>query len=118
PGHPVAGTENSGVAASFDTLFVDPRVILTPTPQTKPGALACVRGAWQACGAKVSEMDAMHHDHVLAATSHLPHVLAYTLVDTLAQLDEQTDVFEYAAGGFADFTRIASSSRRCGRISY
>lgn len=110
PGHPVAGTENSGVEASFDSLFAQRRVILTPTPQTDADALACVRSAWQACGAQVTQMDAAHHDHVLAATSHLPHLLAYSLVDTLAQLNEHTEIFKYAAGGFADFTRIASSS--------
>ncbi|MES1944959.1 Prephenate dehydrogenase [Salinisphaera sp. PC39] len=110
PGHPIAGTEHSGVDASFAELFRERRVILTPTAATGPAALARVRAAWQATGARVTEMDGAHHDEVLAATSHLPHVLAYALVDTLARMAERTEIFEYAAGGFADFTRIASSS--------
>lgn len=110
PGHPIAGTEHSGVAASSAGLFRDRRVILTPTAATEPAALDRVRAAWEATGARTVEMDAVHHDEVLAATSHLPHVLAYTLVDTLARMAERTEIFEYAAGGFADFTRIASSS--------
>jgi prephenate dehydrogenase len=112
PGHPIAGTEYSGVGASFAELFRERRVILTPTEATEPEALARVRAAWEAAGAQVTEMDALHHDEVLAATSHLPHVLAYALVDTLARMAERTEIFEYAAGGFADFTRIASSSPR------
>lgn len=110
PGHPIAGTEHSGVAASLPGLFRDRRVILTPTAATEPAALARVRAAWETVGGRVTEMDAAHHDEVLAATSHLPHVLAYSLVDTLARMAERTEIFEYAAGGFADFTRIASSS--------
>lgn len=110
PGHPVAGTEQSGVAASFSELFENRRVILTPTQQTDPQATAKVQAMWQAVGAQVSQMAADHHDEVLAATSHLPHVLAYALVDSLAQMQERREIFEYAAGGFADFTRIASSS--------
>lgn len=109
PGHPISGTERSGLAAGFATLFDDRRVILTPTPETEPQALAAVEQLWRALGARISEMDAAHHDEVLAATSHLPHVLAFALVDTLARMAERTEVFEYAAGGFADFTRIASS---------
>lgn len=110
PGHPVAGTEHSGADAAFETLFHDRRVILTPQAETDTAALERVRALWQACGARVSIMDAAHHDEVLAATSHLPHVLAYALVDSLARMAERTEIFEYAAGGFADFTRIASSS--------
>lgn len=110
PGHPIAGTEHSGVAASLPGLFRDRRVILTPTAVTEPAALARVRAAWETVGGRVTEMDATHHDEVLAATSHLPHVLAYSLVDTLARMAERTEIFEYAAGGFTDFTRIASSS--------
>lgn len=110
PGHPIAGTEHSGVDASFATLFDNRRVILTPTQATDVDALATVRTLWQALGARVSEMDAAQHDHVLAATSHLPHLLAYALVDTLARLAEHTEIFAYSAGGLADFTRIASSS--------
>lgn len=110
PGHPVAGTEESGVAASFAELFQNRQVILTPTQQTAPQAVERVHHMWQAVGARVSAMAAEHHDEVLAATSHLPHLLAYTLVDSLAQMQERREIFKYAAGGFADFTRIASSS--------
>ena len=110
PGHPISGTERSGLDAGFAELFERRRVILTPTPETDRDALARVEALWRAVGAQVSEMDGAHHDEVLAATSHLPHLLAYTLVDTLARMAERTEIFEYAAGGFADFTRIASSS--------
>jgi len=109
PGHPIAGTEKSGVEASFAELFQERRVILSPQVQTDPAALATVRDMWQACGASVIEMQAHHHDQVLAATSHLPHMLAYALVDTLARMDDSQEIFEFAAGGFRDFTRIASS---------
>ena len=109
PGHPIAGTEQSGVEASFAGLYRDRRVILTPLPETDTHATDRVRDMWQAAGADVVEMDPVHHDAVLAATSHLPHVLAYTLVESLVRLDDEGEVFEYAAGGFRDFTRIASS---------
>lgn len=109
PGHPIAGTENSGVAASLPDLYRERRVILTPVEQTDPVALVRVRAMWEAAGARVSEMEALHHDTVLAATSHLPHMLAFTLVESLSRLDDSAEVFEYAAGGFRDFTRIASS---------
>ncbi len=109
PGHPVAGTENSGVEASFDSLFNDHRVILTPLAETRKEALNLVTQLWQASGAKVVLMDAQHHDLVLAATSHLPHLLAFSLVNTLTTLDEKQEIFDNAAGGFRDFTRIASS---------
>jgi prephenate dehydrogenase len=109
PGHPIAGTEKSGVEASFAELFRHRRVILTPHAHTDKTALTKVKQMWQACGAQVMEMDAIHHDAVLAATSHLPHMLAYALVDTLARMDDSQEIFEYAAGGFRDFTRIASS---------
>lgn len=109
PGHPIAGTEKSGVEASFAELFQHRRVILTPHAQTDKNALNKVNLLWQACGAQVIEMDAVHHDAVLAATSHLPHMLAYALVDTLARMDDSQEIFDYAAGGFRDFTRIASS---------
>lgn len=109
PGHPIAGTEHSGLEAGFATLYEGRRVILTPTPETDAEALAAVEALWRSLGAQISEMDAAHHDEVLAATSHLPHVLAFGLVDTLARMAERTEIFEYAAGGFADFTRIASS---------
>jgi prephenate dehydrogenase len=109
PGHPIAGTEQTGVSASFADLYRDRRVILTPAETTETGAIDRVRAMWEAAGAQVTEMTAVHHDTVLAATSHLPHVLAYTLVDSLARLSDRDEVFEYAAGGFRDFTRIASS---------
>ena len=109
PGHPIAGTENSGVEASFEGLFRDRRVILTPVAHTRAEATARVTAMWQATGAQVIEMDATHHDEVLAATSHLPHMLAYTLVDVLGRMEERVEIFRYAAGGFRDFTRIASS---------
>lgn len=110
PGHPIAGTEKNGVEASFATLYRNRRVILTPLHQTDPGAVARVEAVWRSCGAEVSYMTVEHHDEVLAATSHLPHMLAYALVDSLARLKEHDEVFRYAAGGFRDFTRIASSN--------
>jgi prephenate dehydrogenase len=109
PGHPIAGTEQSGVEASFAGLYKDRRVILTPVEGTDAGAAGRVRAMWEAAGAEVVEMDPVHHDAILAATSHLPHLLAFTLVDSLARMADKQEVFEYAAGGFRDFTRIASS---------
>ncbi len=110
PGHPIAGTEQSGVEASFAELFVDHRVILTPLEVTDISAHKLITEMWQAVGADVIDLDVKHHDDVLAATSHLPHMLAYALVDCLAGMQEREEIFKYAAGGFADFTRIASSS--------
>jgi len=110
PGHPIAGTEKTGVEASFATLYHNRRVILTPVRETAPAAVARVEAMWRLCGAEVSYMTVDHHDEVLAATSHLPHLLAYGLVDSLARTEEHDEVFRYAAGGFRDFTRIASSS--------
>ncbi len=110
PGHPIAGAERSGVESSVATLYERHRVILTPLPETDRQALARVRAMWQRAGATVSEMDPDHHDDLLAATSHLPHMLAYALVDCLAAMSESGEIFDYAAGGFRDFTRIASSS--------
>lgn len=110
PGHPIAGTEKSGVDASFRELYHGRRVILTPTETTSPEALERVTSMWRSCGAEVSQMSIVHHDEVLAATSHLPHMLAFGLVDTLARMDENDEIFRYAAGGFRDFTRIASSN--------
>jgi len=109
PGHPIAGTERTGVEASFSSLFVGRRVVLTPLPESSAEAVARVRAMWQAAGAEVVNMSVEHHDAVLAATSHLPHLLAYALVDMLARLDDSREIFAYAAGGFRDFTRIASS---------
>ena len=108
-GHPIAGTEQSGVEASFPDLYKGRRVILTPSAETDVEAVKKVRAMWEAAGASVNEMDVAHHDEVLAATSHLPHMLAFALVESLARMSEQREIFEYAAGGFRDFTRIASS---------
>lgn len=109
PGHPIAGTEKSGVEASFPELFRGRRVILTPLVETDVGAYRLIKRMWELTGAEVVDMGVRHHDEVLAATSHLPHVLAYGLVDTLARMDDRAEIFRYAAGGFRDFTRIASS---------
>ena len=109
PGHPIAGTEQSGVEASFAELYQEQRVILTPLEETLPDATQTVTQMWHAAGADVVSLSVEHHDEVLAATSHLPHALAYTLVDTLAQMHEHREIFQFAAGGFKDFTRIASS---------
>jgi len=109
PAHPIAGTEKSGVEASFDSLFENRCTIVTPTEKSSGHALRAVTELWQAIGAEVVQMTPEHHDTVLAATSHLPHVLAFSLVDTLSQLQEHSEIFRFAAGGFRDFTRIASS---------
>lgn len=109
PGHPIAGSEKSGVEAANSSLFDDHRVILTPLPETGADHLQRVRDLWQGVGAVISEMPVPEHDEVLAATSHLPHMLAYTLVDALAHMRENREIFRYAAGGFRDFTRIAAS---------
>lgn len=109
-GHPIAGTENSGVEASFAELYQNRRIILTPTETTSPDALSRVQAMWKACGGEIILMSVAHHDEVLAATSHLPHMLAFGLVDTLARMKENDEIFRYAAGGFRDFTRIASSN--------
>lgn len=112
PAHPIAGTEKSGVAASFAELFERRLVILTPVAETQTQACSQVRTMWQHTGAEVVEMPVTHHDEVLAATSHLPHLLAYSLVDTLARMTDRQEIFRFAAGGFRDFTRIASSDPR------
>jgi prephenate dehydrogenase len=109
PGHPIAGTEKSGAEASFPELYRDRKVVLTPLKGTDPRALALVRAAWEACGASVFELAPREHDGVLAAVSHLPHVLAFALVDRIARHEDAKRLFSYAAGGFRDFTRIASS---------
>lgn len=109
PAHPIAGAEQSGVTASVDDLFVNKRLIITPADNTRPEAVQKIHDFWQRLGSLVSVMDVQHHDSVLAATSHLPHILAFALVDMLGHKDEQSEIFQYAAGGFKDFTRIASS---------
>jgi prephenate dehydrogenase len=109
PAHPIAGAEQSGVVASLDDMFVNKRVIITPTNVTRPDGVQIMRMFWERLGAQVAIMDAAHHDAILAATSHLPHIVAFALVDMLGHKDEQSEIFKYAAGGFRDFTRIASS---------
>lgn len=109
PGHPIAGSEQSGVEASNAQLFRRHKVILTPLAQTDPAALAVVDRLWRELGADVEHMQVERHDEVLAATSHLPHLLAFGLVDSLAKRNENLEIFRYAAGGFRDFTRIAGS---------
>jgi len=108
-GHPIAGSERSGVAAARADLYEQHRVILTPLPETAGEHLERVRKLWQTLGAEVLEMTLDEHDQVLGATSHLPHAIAYSLVDTLAEDIGNPNIFRYAAGGFRDFTRIASS---------
>lgn len=109
PGHPIAGSEQSGVEASNAALFRRHKVILTPLDETDPAALLLVNRLWSALGADVEHMQVERHDEVLAATSHLPHLLAFGLVDSLAKRNENLEIFRYAAGGFRDFTRIAGS---------
>lgn len=108
-GHPIAGSEKSGVEATNPDLYINHRVILTPVAETGDDHIARVTALWEAVGAEVLTMPVDEHDDVLAATSHLPHVIAYSLVDTLANDSENENIFRYAAGGFRDFTRIASS---------
>ena len=108
-GHPIAGSEKSGVTAANPDLYAQHRVILTPLENTASEHLDRVTRMWQAVGAVVLSMSVEEHDEVLGATSHLPHVIAYSLVDTLAQDIGNPNIFRYAAGGFRDFTRIASS---------
>ena len=107
--HPIAGGEQSGVEAAVDDLFVNKRLIISPLSHTRQDALQKIQGFWEQCGSEVSMMDVCRHDAILAATSHLPHILAFALVDMLGHQDEQSEIFNYAAGGFRDFTRIASS---------
>ena len=114
-GHPIAGSEQSGVAAARDDLYRDHRVILIDDKETERLALRRVEALWSAVGAEVSTMTAANHDRVLALTSHLPHLLAYALVEQLAEADAQDEVFKFAAGGFRDFSRIASSDPRMWR---
>jgi prephenate dehydrogenase len=109
PAHPIAGAEKSGAGAASADLFRDKRVIMTPLPENSEATVKRVRDAWSACGARITPMDPEEHDAILAAVSHLPHVLAYALVHDLAARENAAELFAYAAGGFRDFTRIASS---------
>jgi prephenate dehydrogenase len=109
PAHPIAGAEKSGAAAASAELFKDRRVVLAPLAENPPASVQAVEDAWRACGARVSRMSAEEHDAVFAAVSHLPHLLAYALVHELAGRANSAQLFSFAAGGFRDFTRIASS---------
>jgi prephenate dehydrogenase len=109
PGHPIAGAEKSGVGAAKADLYVGKRVVLTPLPENRPEDVAAVRKVWELCGAKVSQLAPEEHDRVFAAVSHLPHLLAFALVHDLAGRDNADQLFGFAASGFRDFTRIASS---------
>ncbi len=109
PGHPIAGTENSGARAAFADLFNNRRVVLTPLKNTDPDAVKTIRAMWEVTGAEVEMLDPQLHDEVLAHCSHLPHVLAFALVDYLAADSKSEAIFRFAAGGFEDFTRIAAS---------
>ena len=123
PGHPVAGTEHSGPTSGFPELFANRYCILTPSEETDPKSVALIRALWETAGSIVEIMDAPHHDRVLAITSHLPHLIAYTIVGTASDLEGQLrnkkssngpeekteEVIKFSAGGFRDFTRIAAS---------
>ena len=111
PGHPVSGTEHSGPDAGFASLFEDRWCILTPAPQADPALVDRVAALWARCGSRVERMSAAHHDRVLAITSHVPHLIAFTIVSTAQDLETATEseVIKYSAGGFRDFTRIAAS---------
>jgi len=110
PGHPIAGTEKSGAEAAFATLYQGRRCILTPTEKTDSAALQLVRNVWETAGSEVVVMEAEKHDRILAAISHLPHMVAYSLVNAVGSYDRyEENILAYSAGGFRDFTRIASS---------
>jgi len=109
PAHPIAGAEKSGVAAASAELFRNKRVVMTPLQENSRSSIDLVQQAWSACGARTSTMDADEHDAVLAAVSHLPHLLAFALVHEVAGRKNSEQLFSFAAGGFRDFTRIASS---------
>ena len=110
PGHPIAGSEQSGPGAARADLYQGKKVVLTPQAETRADALATVRALWEAAGAQVETLDADLHDRVFAAVSHLPHLAAFALVDELAQRADGDTFFRFAASGFRDFTRIAGSS--------
>ena len=111
PGHPIAGTENSGPESGFDTLFEGHWFLITPPPGTNPAAIERVAELWRRAGSKIEVMDPVHHDHVLAITSHVPHLIAYTIVGTATDLEDhlKSEVIKFSAAGFRDFTRIAAS---------
>jgi prephenate dehydrogenase len=109
-GHPIAGAEKSGPAAAMDDLYIGKHVVLTPSPDNTQESIYQVRQLWQACGAKVVEMSAEKHDGIFATVSHLPHLLAFALVENIATRENANELFQFAASGFRDFTRIAGSS--------
>ncbi len=109
PAHPIAGTEKHGVENSFDTLYHGRRTLIIPHINNNHEAVTIIRDMWKAAGSITEEMGVKHHDQVLAATSHIPHLLAFSTVDTLANLDDRAEIFRFAAGGFRDFTRISAS---------
>lgn len=108
-GHPIAGAEKSGVSAAKADLFLGKNVVLTPSPAANNDAVLAITAMWQACGANVTEMSADNHDAIFAAVSHLPHLLAFALVDDIASRPNAEQLFSFAASGFRDFTRIAGS---------
>jgi prephenate dehydrogenase len=110
PAHPIAGTENSGAAAAFAELYRGKNVIITPQPETTARALRLVRTAWQQCGARIVRLEAREHDAIFAAVSHLPHVVAFALVNALARRPDAKKLFGFSAGGLRDTVRIAGSS--------
>ena len=111
PGHPIAGTENSGPESGFDTLFENHWFLITPPPGTDPAAIERVAELWRRAGSIIEVMDPVHHDYVLAITSHVPHLIAYTIVGTATDLEDhlKSEVIKFSAAGFRDFTRIAAS---------
>ena len=110
PGHPIAGRETSGVEAATADLYRGARVVLTPQPETDADAVETVRSAWEAAGARVTQLAADTHDRIFAAVSHLPHILSFALVSEIADRQDAAELLGFAAGGFRDFTRIAASS--------
>ncbi len=110
PAHPIAGAEKSGAAAALADLYVGKKVVLTPLPENSAASVACVRLAWELCGANIYQLTPAEHDEVFAAVSHLPHLLSFALVHDLAQRDNRDLLLSFAASGFRDFTRIAASS--------
>jgi prephenate dehydrogenase len=109
PGHPIAGSEKNGVEAGFAELYQNKKVILTPLPENSQSSIDQISDMWQQCGAHIEYLSVIQHDKILAATSHLPHLLAFSMVTYLSGLNDHDEIFKYAAGGFRDFTRIASS---------
>ena len=109
PGHPIAGSEKNGVEAGFAELYQNKKVILKPLPENSQSSIDQISGMWQQCGAHIEYLSVIQHDKILAATSHLPHLLAFSMVTYLSGLNDHDEIFKYAAGGFRDFTRIASS---------